>query len=104
MMNVGWRVAARGIWLYNRTVPHTIEIYARPAKFAGSRFKEPDENTPEPDTADGFVFDENAPIPDTPDGFVYYVSATSGGEFHSVEDAKRWADAQPWGPVKWDEL
>jgi hypothetical protein len=84
-------------------VPHAIEIYALPAKFAGSRFKEPDENTPETDTPDGFVLDENAPIPDTPDGFVYYVSATSGGEFHSVDEAKRWADAQPWGPVNWDE-
>jgi hypothetical protein len=37
------------------------------------------------------------------DGFVYYVGATSGGEFHSVEEAMRWADAQPWGPVNWGE-
>ncbi len=103
MKNVDRRVAAKGIWLYNRKVPHTIEICARPAKFAGSRFKEPDENNPEPDTPDGLVFDENAPIPDTPDGLVYYVCGTSGGEFHSFEEAKRWADAQPWGPVTWDE-
>ena len=68
MMDVGRRVAAKGVWLYNRTIPHTIEIYARPAKFAGSRFKEPDETTPEPDTHDGFVLDENARMPDTPDG------------------------------------
>jgi len=102
-MNVDRRVAAKGVWLYDRTVPHTIEIYARPARFAGSRFKEPDENTLEPDTPGGFVLDENAPIPDTPDGFVYDVGAGSGGEFYSIEEAKRWADAQPWGPVKWDE-
>jgi hypothetical protein len=99
MMDVGSHVVAKGVWLYNRTVPHMIEIYARPAKFAGSRFREPDENTPETD----FVLDENAPIPDTPDGFVYYVGATSGGEFHTIEEAKRWADAQLWGPVNWDE-
>jgi hypothetical protein len=54
MMNVDWRVAAKGVWLYNCTVPRTIEIYARPAKFAGSRFKEADEDTPKPDTPDGF--------------------------------------------------
>jgi hypothetical protein len=101
MMNLERRVAARGVWLYNGTVPHTIEIYDRPAKFAGSRFQEPDENDPVADTLDGFVLDENAPIPDTPDGFVYYVGATSGGEFHGLEEAKRWADAQPWGPVDW---
>jgi hypothetical protein len=100
-MNVGRRVAAKGVWFYDRTVPKTIEICAVPAKFARSRFKErdPDDDNPLSD----FVLDENAPIPDTPDGFVYYVSGTSGGEFHSLEEAKRWADAQLWGPVKWDE-
>src|SRR5690242_12922963 len=102
MVDVNRRIAARGIWLYNRTVPHTIEIYAKPAKFARSRFREADENTLALATCDGFVLDENAPIPDTPDGFVYYVGATSGGEFHSIQEAKQWADSQPWGPVHWE--
>ena len=95
------RIAARGVWLYG-VVPRSIEIRARPARFAGSRFKESTEDIAVPDTPDGFVLDENTPIPDTPDGLVYYVVATAGGEFKTLEDAKKWADAQPWGPVKWD--
>jgi|SRR5579871_962541 len=97
------RVVARGIWLYDGTVPQAIEVRARPAEFAKSRWVEVDEN-PTPGgfiTQDGFVLDANAPIPETPDGFVYYLSS-GRGEFHTIEDAKRWADAQPWGPVKWE--
>jgi hypothetical protein len=101
MRNIDRRVAAKGVWLYDRTVPRTIEIYARPVKFAGSRFQEADEHTAA-DTFDGFILAEDAPIPVTPDGFVYYLSTASGGEFHSLEEAKKWADAQPWGPVSWD--
>jgi hypothetical protein len=102
MIDVERRVVARGVWLYHGTVPIRVEIYARPARFAGSRFKEADEDTPpELCTRDGFVFDQNSPIPDTLDGFVYSVSVGSGGEFHTIEAAKRWADAQPWGPVNW---
>jgi hypothetical protein len=68
--------------------------------------READENTPLADiTSDGFVLDESdegASIPDAPDGFVYYLAA-GGGEFHSVEAAKRWADARPWDAVVWNE-
>jgi hypothetical protein len=90
MIDLEVRTAAKGIWLYDGTVPRTIEIHARPAKFAGSRFNDYQE------------LDETSSIPDTPDGLVYYVGATSGGEFHTLTNAKRWADAQPWGPVKWE--
>src|SRR5215469_14741823 len=90
MADVHRTVAATGTWMYGGTVPRRIEIYARPVEFAGSRFNDVDE------------FDENSPVPKTADGFVYYVGAGSGGEFRSLEDAKRWADAQPWGPIEWD--
>jgi hypothetical protein len=85
---------ARGIWLYDGRVPRVMEIHALPAKFAASRYTF-DENGTE-------VLDDTRPILDTPDGFVYYVGATAGGEFHTLSDAKKWPDAQPWGPVKWD--
>jgi hypothetical protein len=101
MIDLEERIVAKGVWLYDGIVPRLIEIRARPARFAGSRFKESEEDTP-PETPDGFVLDENTPIPDTPDGLVYSVGATAGGQFNSLEDARSWADAQPWGPVKWD--
>jgi hypothetical protein len=92
---LGEIVVAIGTWLYNGKVPQQIELRARPADMAGSRWIE-DSQTGE------FVINEGAPIPVTADGFVYYVGATSGGEFLSVADAIAWADRQPWGPVKWN--
>jgi hypothetical protein len=90
-------VVARGTWLYDGTVPHEIELLARPVVQASSRWIE-DENTGE------FVFDECAPVPNTADGLVYYVGATRGGEFLTMADAIAWADQQPWGPVAWTFL
>lgn len=80
-----WNVVAVGTWLYDGKVPREIELLARPAALARSRWVE-DDRTGE------FVVDSNAPIPATADGFVYYVGATSGGEFLSVADAIAWAD------------
>src|SRR5882757_884740 len=88
------RVVAIGTWLYDGTVPRPIELFARPAGLAGSRWIE-DEHTGE------FVLDASAPVPVTPDGLVYSMGATSGGEFLSVAEALAWADRQPWGPVEW---
>ena len=87
-------MVAVGTWFYDGKVPRTIELLARPAALASSRWIE-DEETGE------FVVDANAPIPETADGLVYYVGATSSGEFLSVADAVAWADQQPWGPVQW---
>jgi len=89
-------VVAVGTWLYDGKVPRKIELLARPAREAGSRWIETETGQ--------FVIDESAPVPATADGFVYYVGATSGGEFLSIEDAISWADRQPWGPVKWTFL
>lgn len=92
------QVAAVGVWLYDGVVPYSIEIIACPAEFAGSRFKENESTTDL--TPDCMVLDESAPIPDTPDGFVYYCTV-GGGEFETLESAKKWAGAQSWGPVTW---
>jgi len=92
MIDLEVGTVARGIWLYDGKVPYWIEIHARPAKFAGSRFDDDDQ------------LDETRPIPATLDGFVYYSSLgnAAGQFFLTVEEAKRWADAQPWGPIKWE--
>jgi hypothetical protein len=95
------KIVAVGTWIYDGVAQRRITISARPAEFAGSRYVEA-----EPLgflTPDGFVLDPAKPVPKTPDGFVYYVGATSGGEFASLADAKAWAEAQPWAPIKWDD-
>lgn len=84
------RIVARGTWLYDGTVPQRIVIYAKDARFASSRYDDDEQ------------LDERRPIPDTLDGFLYYCWPGSSGEQRSIEDAKAWADAQPWGPVIWD--
>ena len=87
-------VVAVGTWLYDRKVPRKIELLARPASLAASRWVE-DQKTGD------FVIDEGAAVPATHDGRVYYVGATGGGEFLSMAGALAWADRQPWGPVEW---
>jgi len=91
------KTIAIGIWLYDGKVPHEIELRARLATLAGSRWIE-DVQTGE------FIIDEGSPVPATADGLVYYVGETSGGEFLSVAEALAWADRQPWGPVQWTFL
>jgi hypothetical protein len=82
---------ANGTWLYDRQVPRLISIVRKSAKWAESRYDwEADQ------------WDESKPIPETKDGFIYSCSLGKSGEHLTVEDAKAWADAQPWGPVKWD--
>jgi hypothetical protein len=65
-----------------------LVVWAKPARLASSRF----------DGDDNLV--ESSPIPETKDGFLY--SYWPGGEYMTIEEAKAAADAEPWGPVKWD--
>jgi len=90
----GFTVVATGTWFYDGSVTKQIELLARPVANASSRYVVHEETGE-------FVLDESAPIPQTADGFVYYIDATQGGEFLSIEDAVAWADSQAWGPVKW---
>lgn len=85
---------ATGIWYYDGLVPRRIAIYRKEARFASSRFDR--------DTDDEPTIDESRPIPATKDGYLYRCIPGNSGEHLSVEGAKAWADAQPWGPVKWD--
>jgi hypothetical protein len=88
-MSDEFETVATGTWLYDRVVTRQIKIIAKPARFASSRYDDDDQ------------LDEATPVPHTPDGFVYKC-VPGGGESATLEEAKAWADAQPWGPVKWD--
>lgn len=85
----GWRKVATGSWYYDRTVPKPIAIWAKPASQSETRYDDDDQ------------LEESRPIPETSDGFLY-CSVPGKGEFLTVDEAKASADAQPWGPVKWD--
>jgi hypothetical protein len=85
------KIVATGTWFYGETIPTRIEIYAKPAEFAYSQFDEDED------------LNETAPVPVTLDGFVYQASLGNCGEHQTLAEAKAWADAQPWGPVKWDD-
>lgn len=86
----GWRKVVTGTWFYDRTVPMELSVWAKPARLASSRFDEDDH------------FIENSPIPETKDGFLYFCWPGRFGEYMTVEEAKAAADAEPWGPIKWD--
>jgi hypothetical protein len=86
----GWRKMATGTWFYDRTVPMEVAVYAKPASLASSRFDE-----------DDHLLDAS-PIPETKDGFLYFYMPGKFGEYMTIDEAKAAADAEPWGPVKWD--
>ena len=85
----GRRKVATGIWFYDQTVPMEIAVWAKPACQASSRFDEDDHLV------------DTSPMPETHDGFLYFCWP-GRGEYLTIEEAKRAADAEPWGPVKWD--
>ena len=86
----GYRQVATGTWFYDRTVPRKIVVWAKPARFAYARFDEDDQLI------------ESRSIPETKDGFLYFLVPGPSGEYTTIEEAKTAADAEPWGPVKWD--
>jgi hypothetical protein len=67
-------------------------VWATPARLASSRFEE--------DEHGNFFVVESRPIRETKDRFLYF--CVPGREYMTVEEAKAAADAEPWGPVKWD--
>jgi hypothetical protein len=86
----GHRKVATGTWLYDRTVPMGLVVWAKPAHLARSRFDEDDHLI------------ETRPIPETKDGFLYFYWPGRSGEYMTVGEAKAAADAEPWGPIQWD--
>jgi hypothetical protein len=82
------QIVATGTWLYAGTIARKVEVFSVPAMYSSTRYDEDDHLV------------EARPIPQTADGSVYKTSC--GGEEKSLEAIMKWADAQPWGPVKWD--
>ena len=85
----GWLKVATGTWLYDRTIPMPIAVWAIPSFDSSSRYDEEEK------------LDESRPIPETLDGYLY-ITVPGRDEFLTVAAAKASADAQPWGPVSWD--
>jgi hypothetical protein len=79
-------VVLSGTWLYDGAIPKLITIIARNFDYS----YDPDNE----DCAD------HAETPLGPDGRLYYVTH-SWQPYQTLAEAKAWADAQPWGPVKW---
>lgn len=87
---MGWRRVATGIWFYDRTTPMPITVWGKPASQSFTRYDDDDQ------------LDETRQIPETKDGFLYIYWPGGRAEFLTAEEAKACADAEPWGPVKWD--
>jgi hypothetical protein len=81
-----------GTWLYDGSIRRSIHIVARNYDLDWAVRYGDGHDTP----AEGEV-----PMPLNDAGVIYYVEGTGPG-FHTVEEAKAWADQQPWGPVTWD--
>lgn len=89
MEDIERRVVLIGTWFYDKIIPKKIMIYSMPAKYSYIRYDDLDELV------------ESVPIPETPNGHIYKTSF--GGEEHTLEKIKEWADAQPWEPCVWHE-
>ena len=74
---------------YDGRSPEQVTVIARNYDMRYSTFE-----------ADGMLEDGEQPVPLGPDGRLYYVSASP--PLRSLQEAKKWADSQPWGPVEWD--
>lgn len=90
----GERIAL-GWWLYAGVVKKRVEVVAFTFDYW---FELPGD--------DGRELPE--PYQLNPEGRLYYIRA-DGGEplgfppFMSIDDARAWADAQPWAPIDWDD-
>jgi hypothetical protein len=86
----GWRKVAIGTWLYDRVVSMPVAIWAKPASQASSRYDDDEQ------------LDDSKPIPETRDGFLY-TCWPGNSEYLTIEEAKKAAGEELWGPVVWDE-
>lgn len=87
-----------GVWFYDGAVGRRTHIVARnyDREHACEVDAHGDVLTDYEDALEGIP----APRQMGPDGVLY--SVENGPQFDTIEEAKAWADAQPWGPVTWD--
>ena len=87
-----------GFWLYDGTVRMSVSVMKRNFDIEHANYLEEMEHVrldhgyelppPQPPAEPG------------PDGVFYYV--LNSPSFDTIDEAKDWADGQPWGPVTWD--
>jgi hypothetical protein len=78
-----------GTWRYDGRTHERITIIARNYDMRHSTYE-----------ADGMLDEGEQPVPLGPDGRLYYVAGSP--PLRTLEEAKAWAEKQPWGPVEWD--
>ena len=85
-----------GMWLYDGATPRRVLIVA--CNFDRELARSMDET---PYTGDALT-DLPPPKALGSDGCLYHVRGTDCPDLASLEEARAWADSQPWGPVTWD--
>jgi len=97
---VAGKLCASGFWLYDGVVRHDVRIVS-------SNYDRRFENALElwnEYGGSGDIYDKppEGPEPVGASGWLFEVEPYSSKAFPSLEDAKAWIDAQPWGPVTWE--
>jgi hypothetical protein len=90
--------ALAGVWLYDGSVPQRVEILACNYDRLHECYLEEMEHVR---IDHGYEIESpGPPRPLGPDGVLYHV--WSSPDFDTIAEAKAWAEAQPYGPIKWD--
>jgi hypothetical protein len=90
---------AWGTWLYGGTAPMRVAVAASTVDRVHWWALEEIEHVR---SSHGTELEPlGAPRPMGPDGVMYHIQNTASPDFDTIEEAKAWADAQPWGPVRW---
>lgn len=88
-----------GFWLYDGTVRMRVSVMKRNFDRDYTDYLEEMEHVRLEHNGD--MPPPPPPKPPGPDGVFYYVLTSPG--YWTIDEAKAWADGQPWGPVEWDE-
>lgn len=94
------KIVATGVWLYDGSLPRTVEIQASNYDYTYEEALEEYEDALAVGQEDE-VRKPEAPRSLGPDGWLYKVDGWGGGLFESLDAAMAWANARPWGPVTW---
>lgn len=90
---------ASGFWLYDGSVRMPIAVVKRNFDILHAMYLEEMEHVRHDH---GYELPPKPPAKPGPDGVFY--SVANSPDFETIEEAKAWADVQPWGPVSWGEV
>jgi hypothetical protein len=86
-----------GSWLYDGVLIQRIDIVAYDHDPGHARWL--DDCLYEGPQVHGDTYDQ---VPLGPDGRLYSVGRTSCPYYPTLDEAKAWAERQPWAPITWD--